>query len=238
MAPPENWAPLHPRGCSDGTGSVNALGAQYEFSYTNFKQQISGGQRFWGAGRDVVLKLYTLVAFVDSVARDTTVVSQGRWLHHEPFDRVLQRLEARLPNHEAQVRRRSHVPGLAVALTRLAFRSCAAREKPARAELHVLSPRLSFKSQWVTHERITLGYSRYMYDQRTCEPLNVPSPTGMGTVGNPDPLSQWRCARPAPSPVPYDGFGTTTGKQLPNTRATGVTRPDENVFKIEATMWW
>jgi hypothetical protein len=38
--------------------------------------------------------------------------------------------------------------------------------------------------------------------------------------------------------VPYDGFGSTTGKQDAGTRQTGVTRPDENVFKIEATMWW
>jgi hypothetical protein len=38
--------------------------------------------------------------------------------------------------------------------------------------------------------------------------------------------------------VPYDGFGSTTAKQDPPTRASGVARPDENVFKVEATMWW
>jgi hypothetical protein len=53
-----------------------------------------------------------------------------------------------------------------------------------------------------------------------------------------DPLAGQRCVQSPPSAVPYDGFGTTTGKQEQATRGTGVQRPDENVFKIEATMWW
>jgi hypothetical protein len=102
----------------------------------------------------------------------------------------------------------------------------------------VLSPRLSFKSEWVSHERITLGYSHYFYDQRTCEPTTIAVAGSSTPVTNPDPLSQWRCTRPPPDAVPYDGFGTTPGKQRVLTRGTGVTRPDENVFKIEATRWW
>jgi hypothetical protein len=96
----------------------------------------------------------------------------------------------------------------------------------------VLSPRLQFKSAWVTHERITLGYSRYFYDQRTCEPGTV------NGIVNPDILYASRCTQPPPSAVPYDGFGSKFDKQDAGNRATGVRRPDENVFKVEATMWW
>lgn len=47
-----------PPDCSRGTGSVDNLLAQYEFSVTNFLQQSSGGQKFWGDGQDLYLKLY------------------------------------------------------------------------------------------------------------------------------------------------------------------------------------
>jgi hypothetical protein len=94
----------------------------------------------------------------------------------------------------------------------------------------VLSPRLEFKSAFVARERVTLGYSRYFYDQRTCA-------VGAGPLHD-DPLSEYRCTQAPPSPVPYDGFGTVVGKQDGGTRETGVKRPDENVVKVEATMWW
>ena len=32
----------------------------------------------------------------------------------------------------------------------------------------VISPRIVFKSAFLTHEEVTLQYSRYMYNQRTC----------------------------------------------------------------------
>lgn len=227
-APPENWVSLDPNGCSDGNGAVNAFQAHYEFSLTNFRQRIAGGPRFWGQGFDAVLKLYGLLALVDSEARDTTAVEPAGALSNagEGY-RVMKakfgadvsvqalpwlspglRFDRVLPNH--------HLPQQAFA---------------------VLSPRLQFKSQWVSHERITLGYSRYFYDQRECPALTVPGPDG-APINNPDPLRDQRCTRPPPSPVPYDGFGTRAEKQDAGTRQTGVTRPDENVFKIEATMWW
>ncbi|MGC4088359.1 MAG: hypothetical protein QM756_10750 [Polyangiaceae bacterium] len=37
--------------CSMGTGSVNSVLAQYEFSLTNFQQLTSGGQKFWVKAR-------------------------------------------------------------------------------------------------------------------------------------------------------------------------------------------
>lgn len=226
--PPENWVSLDPDGCSDGNGSVNALQAHYEFSLTNFRQQIAGGQRFWGQGFDAVLKLYGLLAFVDSDARDTTVVKPTGALMDAGADyRVT----------KAKFGADLSVKALPWLSPGLRFDRVMPNHHLPEQSFAILSPRLEFKSQWVTHERITLGYSRYFYDQRECGPLTVIGPEGT-PINNPDPLRDQRCTRPPPSPVPYDGFGTQTAKQDAGTRQTGVTRPDENVFKIEATMWW
>ncbi len=94
----------------------------------------------------------------------------------------------------------------------------------------ILSPRLVFKSKWVTREAITIQYSRYLYNQRSC------------AVGNPaDGMTYTpgdeKCVQPPSSPVPPDGFGATYLGQT-GQRGAPTTRPDVNVFKIEATMWW
>ena len=73
--------------------------------------------------------------------------------------------------------------------------------KDSTQSFSVLSPKLFFRSAYVTHEQITLVYSKYFYGQ------NPPVPSA--------PI------------LPY-GFG-----------APGITgRPDENVFKIQASIWW
>jgi hypothetical protein len=226
--PPPNWKSLDPDGCSDGNGAINALQAHYEFSLTNFRQQIAGGQRFWGEGFDAVFKLYGLVAFVDSEARDTTrVKASGTLMDAGQGYRVT----------KAKFGADLSVQALAWLSPGLRFDRVLPNHHLPEQSFAVLSPRLQFKSQWVTHERITLGYSRYFYDQRECGPVVVPGPEGT-PINNPDPLRDQRCTRPPPSPVPYDGFGSRSDKQDAGTRQTGVTRPDENVFKIEATMWW
>jgi len=38
----------------------------------------------------------------------------------------------------------------------------------------ILSPRIVFKSNWNTHEAITIQYSRYMYNQRECKSAGIP----------------------------------------------------------------
>lgn len=222
--PPENWAPLDLDGCSDGNGSVDALHAQYEFSTANFARQIAGGERFWGHGVDAVLKLYGLAAFAKSEARDTTKVGTtggNAALALAPDGYAVRKLKFGA-DLEVNV-----LPWLSPALR---FDRVMPNHHVPEQSFAVLSPRLELKSDFVAHERLTLGYSRYFYDQRTCAP-------GAGPM-HPDPLSQYRCTQPPPSPVPYDGFGTVFGRQDRETRETGVKRPDQSVFKVEATMWW
>ena len=223
--PPQAWTVLDPNGCSDGNGSVDALLAQYEFSLTNFTQQIDGGPRFWGNGFDAVLKLYGLVAFVRSEARDTTKVPVGgdlSTLAPEDYRPTKLKYGADLT-----------VQALPWLSPGVRFDRIEPNHLVPEQSFAILSPRLQFKTQWLTRERITLGYSRYFYDQRLCDPKTMLFKTGSSLVA-PNP----NCVQPPPSPVPYEGFGSSPSKQDAGTRATGVTRPDENVFKVEATMWW
>jgi hypothetical protein len=186
----------------------------------------------------VVGKLYGMVVFANSDAVDTT---QG------PTTGGTQALQAAYDNGElpdsysvtkAKFGADVTVQVLPWLSPGLRFDRVVPNSNIGEQSFAILSPRVQFKSQWITHERITLGYSRYFYDQRVCEP-RVPQALPGGTVADPDdPLGRYRCVQPPPSAVPYDGFGSSSGKQDSQTRATGVARPDENVFKIEATMWW
>jgi hypothetical protein len=233
---PENWTVLDPDGCSDGNGSLNALHAHYEFSLTNFRQQIGGGQRFWGDGFDAILKLYGMLVFVDSAARDTT---QGPTTGGNAALKAATDLPERYRIRKAKYGADLTVQALPWLSPGVRFDQVVPNSSIAEQNFAILSPRLQFKSQWVTHERLTLAYSRYFYQQRVCQPrVQYTGKTG-GTIPDPDdPIGAYRCAQPPSSPVPYDGFGSTSAKQDPSQRATGVTRPDENVVKIEATMWW
>jgi hypothetical protein len=217
MGAPPPWG-LRNDGCSDGNGSINAISAQYEFSLTNFLQQSEGGQRFWGDGEDLRLILYGIYAMVSSESYDTTTdagimgATPGYDVNKLKFGADLNwvalswlqpgvRFDRIQPN--------SHIPEQSFA---------------------ILSPRLTFKSQFLTREAISFQYSRYFYARRECNPNGVM-----------DPLP-FRCVQPPPAPVLYEGFGSFPDGQDSGNRATGTAQrphiPDVNVFKIEASMWW
>ncbi len=125
----------------------------------------------------------------------------------------------------------------------------------------ILSPRVSFRSAMVTHEEFSIQYSRYFYAQRQCQatgadgttvvasPAADPFPMGAApgnTTGalfnqtNPVtgmPLRAY-CTQPAPSGnIPY-GFGSHTTNQTAGDRGASTLLPDENVIKLQASIWW
>ncbi len=122
----------------------------------------------------------------------------------------------------------------------------------------ILSPRLTFRTKMVTHEQFSIQYSRYFYDQRMCQDAagNVASPAddpyraGDTTVresiyngASSDPAHQGLplrhfCVQPPPAPVPPTGFGSHSNTQDPGLRGAPTLLPDENVIKVEASMWW
>lgn len=106
-----------------------------------------------------------------------------------------------------------------------------------------LAPRLIFRSDFATHEEITIGYARFMYAQRECENYNPP--------GGWDALS--KCVQPPNATVATSGFGnrpgTTASKRerggpidVDSERAMypdqGWSPPHEQVFYISADIWW
>jgi hypothetical protein len=196
-----------------GNGSVDTLLAQYEFSLTNFLQQSSGGQKFWGDGKDLYLKLYGMYNKVKSDYRptDPNLATDGN---------TKLKFGADLST--------SILPWLSAGLR---FDRLQPNSKVPEQSFAILSPRIVFKSNWNTHETITLQYSRYMYNQRECTGGVTPADGVLLSPG------EERCVQPPPSPVPPDGFGAGYPAQS-GQRGAPTTRPDVNVFKIEATMWW
>jgi len=201
------------RPCSLGNGSVDTLLAQYEFSLTNFLQQSSGGQKFWGDGQDLYLKLYGMYNKVKSD------YEPNNGIHKLKFGADLSG---------------SILPWLSAGLR---FDRLQPNSKVPEQSFAILSPRIVFKSNWNTHETITLQYSRYMYNQRECKPGGTLPNAGSPADGVEYVSGEELCVQPPSSPVPPDGFGSGW-PALTAQRGAPTTRPDVNVFKIEATMWW
>ena len=116
----------------------------------------------------------------------------------------------------------------------------------------ILSPRITFRSQMVTREQISIQYSRYIYAQRTCSdaagnfisPADSPFRNNTPTTNPPGALNAENlqanafCVQPPSSPNPPDGFGSTADNQTVGMRGAATLLPDVNVIKIEASMWW
>jgi hypothetical protein len=105
----------------------------------------------------------------------------------------------------------------------------------------VLAPRIILRSSYTSHERIHIGYARYMYAQRECEPGNflycvqapgaTVSPDGMGTRPGINASKDFRG-----TPVDVE---STAGPYDPVPGAIQAwDPPHENVFFISADIWW
>ncbi len=187
--------------CSNGNGAVNTLEAQYEFSAASLAEA-----SIFGEGRDLVTSIYGMYNQIESDDPDMDGVTRLKFGADLQFDIF---------------------PVLAVGLR-------ADHLKPhsdyGSQDFSVISPRLTFRSNWVTHEQIVLQYSRYVYAQRTCQGTTPADITGQ--------LEDQLCVQPASGAVTPAGFGATTQNQDPGRRGAPTYVPDENVIALEASMWW
>jgi hypothetical protein len=229
---------ITPNGCSRGNGNVLTVGAQYEAKISDLL-----GQSPFGDGQDLTWKLYTMfnkVGSDDKVNDGITKLKVGTDLF---FDAT---------------------PVLAFA-TR--FDYLAPNSRIPEQNFMILSPRIVFRSQLVTHEQIALQYSRYIYKQRECAsgtPADIQDTAGRQQPTEADdwtpPGQQFpavpgtdytfanatqaeaNCVQPPPSTVAPDGWGSMTEGLDPKLRGMPYTgphlRPDVNVISLEATMWW
>lgn len=188
-----------PTKASAGTGSVNSFVAQYDFSVANLLLNLEKpGSHFWGDGRDLKLSLFTMINAVSSDDPDMDGVKKIKYGADALFNAL-------------------SWGGLGLRIDRVQPNS-----KVPEQSFAVISPRLVFRSQFITHEEVFVQFSRYLYNQRECD----------------DPTAPTLCAQPPAAPVLPDGFGATTTNQDPGTRGAATTRPDLNVFKVQASMWW
>ncbi len=208
-----------PVGCSAGTGSVDTLLAQYEFSLTNFLQMSEeGGQRFWGHGSDFKVLLYGMLNKVSSDYRPTDKALWG------PTDGNLKlKYGTDLQYHAT--------PNVTAAVR---FDRLQPNSEIPEQSFSILSPRIVLQSNWVTREQLSFQYSRYIYNQRECAP-NVSSPAEPARFRS---TGSALCVQPPPAATPPDGFGIHSEVQDASLRDAPTTRPDVNVFKVEATFWW
>jgi hypothetical protein len=207
-----------PYGCSAGTGTVDSVLAQYEFSLTNFMQMSEGGQKFWGEGSDLKLVLYGLA---NKVTSDYKPADKTVW---GPTDGNLKlKFGADLQYHAT--------PSVTAAVR---FDRLQPNSEIPEQSFAVLSPRVVFTSNWVTREQLTFQYSRYLYNQREC-PAGARSPADFARLRN---HGSALCVQPPPAATPPDGFGINSEVQDTDLRSAPTLRPDVNVFKIEATFWW
>lgn len=186
-------------GTSDGNGQIVSWMVQTEHSV----QKIMKGDAFWGEGMDAVLKLYAMVNHVQSGDEDVNGLLKVKYGGDLLF---------------------SALPwfGVGARYTRVQPNS-----RVPEQSFSAFSPRIVFRTRWVTREEISLSYTRYVYNQRLCDDGDVV-----------------RCVQPPSAPVPPDGFGSAADAAT-NTRGapTGnsddpISTPDQNVFMLKATMWW
>lgn len=176
---------------SDGDGAVYTVGAQTEHSL----KKILEGDQFWGAGWDLRLTVYGMMNFIESPDPDvdgTHKIKYGADLFY------------------------SALPWLGAALR---FDRVQPHSELPDQSFAILSPRLVFRSSWLTREQIFIQYSRYFYAERECT----------------DPSEIYFCVQPPVSPVLPDGWGAAS---LNDERGGPLNLPDYNVITIGANIWW
>jgi len=94
----------------------------------------------------------------------------------------------------------------------------------------IVSPRLVFRTDFASHEEISIIYSRYIYEKRVCRTAQ-----------------DLYCTQMSNGPTFPDGFGAFSGVTQPvNVRggpidpnAVGLYMPpQEQKITLQATIWW
>lgn len=239
--------------CSNGTGTVGTLLGQYEIGLGNFG--------FLPQGMDLKWTLYGMLNFVtvDDIEVERLDRLYGPLLPGGEFHDVIPEGGREITMDDIrQDGTRKFKAGTDLEFFPLEFMSGGLRfdyldphSKLKNEGFMILSPRITFRSKMVTHEMITLQYSRYIYQQRGCvdsagnvaSPADDPfRPNGTSLYQQPSadtgyPL-RLECVQPPPSAVPPYGFGMHTNNQPAGNRGAPTLLPDENVVRLEASMWW
>ncbi|MBN2196352.1 MAG: hypothetical protein JW751_26295 [Polyangiaceae bacterium] len=270
--------------CSTGgTGNIYTGMFQWEFGLQNFIRALQDRDRFWGEGRDFVMKNYVMLNIIDS---QYDVYLDGSLGAKNPYGEIGSNgsfpyyawpsggagadgrtwIEAG-DNYSKQVKVKfgtdlygSLFSAMAVGLR---FDHLKPNNHLPNQAFSIISPRIEFRSRWVTREKIVLQYSRYMYAKRECDvgrAFNPYAPLSSPYEGDP-PVSNYDfpgspqnfsgypanqdCVQIPSGPRLPEGWGATSLEATTNWRGAPITggnpnstRPDENVINLTASMWW
>ncbi len=171
-----------PNHIGDGDGNIHSVAGQATFSLAGFMMR---PRPFWGQGTDVNVTLFGMYNKITGTHYTDTNLSKLKYgadiiYSFMPMMAVATRLDAVNPDMGDSTQ-----------------------------SFYALSPRLVFRSEFVTHEMVTLQYSRYFYGSAYKDPSRV------------DDVMPW----------PFGANGTYDIRVLGG-------HPDENVVTLSASMWW
>jgi hypothetical protein len=183
---------------SNGNGTVNTFELNYEYSFGLLWRELEHpGVGFWGEGTDVKLNLFGLYSTVSS--------QDPAWDNIKKFKYGADLLATPLPWLAAGVRYDRVQPNL----------------DDGSVAFSIISPRLVFRTNWNSHEQISLVYSHYTYGSAISA---TPIATGATHPGFALPQSY--------------GSAETNSGTFRYTGPISTRPPDTNVITLKATMWW
>jgi hypothetical protein len=176
----------------DGNGNILSVAGQYTFSVAGFMMR---PRPFWGQAADVTIRPFFMYNKVSGTTGGTNDLSKLKF----GIDAIY-----------------SFLPTMAVG-----FRGDLVQPNMSDStqSFAVLSPKLIFRSEFVTHEMIVLQFSKYLYG------------SGYNTGTSAEKLMPW----------PYGTYGTwDVAKECanPGTASCTGSPPDSYVISLSASMWW
>ncbi len=223
--------PIQTGSCSGGNGTVSTFLAQYELSLANFGA--------FEDDQDLRLKLYGMLNLISS--------DDQEFLQNDPAYAPLWNIAGDEISQDGVKKLKFGIDGEYFFVPWMSagvrFDRLQPNSKIPEQSFAILSPRITFRSEMITREQISLQYSRYFYAQRECE-FGNPAGNPFDSSHNYAQLNAESlpgrvfCVQPPPSAVTPDGFGAHAANQDPGNRGAPTFRPDVNVIKLEASMWW
>jgi hypothetical protein len=187
----QNYFPTAYQAGSGGDGEIHTIAGQYTFSLAAFMMR---PRPFWGQAADITIRpffMYNKVVGTPGGVDDVTKFKGG-----------LDVLYSFMPMMAAGLRVDTVNPNM----------------DNSEQTFYVFSPRLVFRSEFVTHEAVVLQYSYYKYGAEYTDPSK-----SAGNTSNPAGIMPW----------PYGQYGTwSIGSAGLNTV------PDKHVVTLWAQMWW
>jgi len=189
----QNYFPkAYLRGAGGG-GEVHTVAFQYTFSLAAFMMR---PRPFWGQAADITIRPFLMFNKVTGTPSGEDNVTK--------FKGGLDVVYSFIPLMAAGLRLDTVNPNM----------------DNNEQTFYVFSPRLVFRSEFVTHEAVVLQYSYYKYGAAYTDPVK-----SAGTAGS--------TTDPGVMPWPYGQYGTwSIGSAGLNTV------PDKHVVSLWAQMWW